>query len=64
MFTFYKKYDHFSTFNRKRKIIYELIRMMIGSMTIGSAALRIATSVFLFSARIRFPAHNSIVGTL
>ena len=38
--------------------------MMIGSMAIGSAALRIATSVFLFSARIRFPAHNSIVGTL
>ena len=38
--------------------------MMIGSMSTESTALCIATVVFLFLARIRFPAHNSIDGTL
>ena len=33
-------------------------------MPLVSAALRIATVALLFLARIRFPAHNLLVGTL
>ena len=33
-------------------------------MSLGSTTLRIAMVVLLFLARIRFPAHNSLVGTL
>ena len=33
-------------------------------MAFGSTALRIATLVFLFTARIRFPASESLIGVL
>ena len=33
-------------------------------MSLGSAALRSVTVALLFLARISFPAHNSLVGTL
>ena len=33
-------------------------------MDLGSTALRIATSLFLFSARIKFPASDSLIGVL
>ena len=33
-------------------------------MAFGSTALRIATLVFLFIARIRFPASESLIGVL
>ena len=34
------------------------------NMAFGSAALRITTLVFLFIARIRFPASDSLIGVL
>ena len=34
------------------------------NMAFGSTALRIATLVFLFFARIRFPASESLIGVL
>ena len=34
------------------------------NMAFGSTALRIATLVFLFIARIRFPASDSLIGIL
>ena len=34
------------------------------NMAFGSTALRIATLVFLFIARIRFPASESLIGVL